>query len=198
MFICHYIRIQIYCKLCITNSYVTTSEFTIPHISWQYLHHIFESIVELLRNSFNFFMVIASDKIRHFFATMAARFTMTRHILFGGSGHTVSQFGKESWQGHSWVFRVDVYKRIGSKYLSQTLQFKKPTGLLLTLTLRSISLIVGKKADHRTRGVLELLCKKNLDQKTQNWRSSPSPVFGQTRIRTLTLTFEVKLTVTLY
>ena len=32
-----------------------------------------------------------------------------------------------------------------------------------------------EKSDHCAHAVLEFLCKKNLDQKTQNWRSSPSP-----------------------
>ena len=92
MFICHYIRIQICCKLCITNSYVTTSEFTIHHISWKNLHHKFKTIMALLRNSFNFLTIIASERFRHFLATKAPIFAMTRHILFGGSGHTVSHF----------------------------------------------------------------------------------------------------------
>ena len=51
--------------------------------------------MELLRNSYKCFTMIASDKIRHFFATMEASFTMTWHILFGGSGH-VSQVGKNA------------------------------------------------------------------------------------------------------
>ena len=37
-----------------------------------------------------------------------------------------------------------------------------------------LSAILKNEVDHRARGVLELLCKNNLVQKTQNWRSSPS------------------------
>ena len=82
-------------KLCITNSYVTTSEFTILHISCQNLHHTFKSIVEFLRNSFNFFTIVVSVKITHSFATIATRFTVTWHVLFGDSGHTISHFGEK-------------------------------------------------------------------------------------------------------
>ena len=58
-------------KLCIINSYVAASEFTILHISWPNLHHTFKT-VELLRNSFNCFTTIAAEKIIHFFATMVS------------------------------------------------------------------------------------------------------------------------------
>ena len=61
-----------------------------------------------------------------------------------------------------------------------------------------LSAILKNEVDHRDRGVLELLCKKNWIRRRKIGEAHPPPVFGQARIRTLTLTFEVKLTVTLY